>query len=222
MKGREMKFGNPLLSSELSGALGGVVGAKARGGVGYFRVRSRPGNPRSAAQSLARLAMAASAAAWLGTLTDPQREAWTAKATGSESGIDAFVRVNSILRLTSTAPVDDPPVSLSNDASPITGVAMAEGDTSLAFTIPTTGLTRFVAVFINKATQTSSRLAQQRHTSYLGRVAGSSGSATISLAAVPGILNAVEGDVFYVRFVQFQDTGEMSTPQTVRVVVAAA
>lgn len=91
-----MKFGQPLLTTELSGSIGGATASKARGAMNYFRVRRRPSNPRSLSQLRVRAAVTGLSSIWTLTLSDSQRATWTAIAPENQSGIDVFVAANSL------------------------------------------------------------------------------------------------------------------------------
>lgn len=107
-----MKFGQPLLTTELSGSIGGATASKARGSVNYFRIRRRPANPRSHAQLSVRAAVTGLASVWTSTLTDVQRAAWSALAAENQSGIDAYIAANSLRLQNGLARVDAAPASL--------------------------------------------------------------------------------------------------------------
>lgn len=106
-----MKFGTPILTTELSGSLNGITASRARGGIGYFRTRVTPSNPRTYLQTVIRAILSGVAAAWRLTLTTPQRAAWTAIAKTGESGIDRFTAANTQVMLGGSARVDAAPTS---------------------------------------------------------------------------------------------------------------
>jgi hypothetical protein len=217
-----MKFGNPLFTSELSGKLGGMVASKARGGVGYFRVRARPGNPRTTLQSTARLILSALAASWVSVLDDTERAAWAGIAPSDSSGIDAYVRANTQLGLAGIAYVDAAPVSASLAVAPMNTITIVSGDNELNFTNVTTNANLRVNVFVSRTPQRSSRLAQQYHTAYAGtKTLNAAGVNTVDLTAVPGMPLPTTGEIFYVRFVQFNTLGQVATEQIARVVCTA-
>ncbi|MCK5439380.1 MAG: hypothetical protein KAI97_05525 [Gemmatimonadetes bacterium] len=77
-----MKF-QPLLGTDLSGSVGGIVASHNRGGA-YFRNRSIPTNPNSVQQQAVRGIMASLTSHWNNTLTAAQRTAWDTYALNVE------------------------------------------------------------------------------------------------------------------------------------------
>lgn len=214
-----MKFGNALLSTELSGALGGVVGATARGGVGYFRKRTRPSNPSSAAQTVARSIMNALSAAWKSTLTGAQRAGWTALAVDKESGIDAFVKGNFQQLITvSGAYTAAAPASISIVTAPmVTDGEYAISGQEIGLTNPGTSQVKWAA-YVTKP-QSASRASRQFNYQYATAVAGVDG--TVNLADNPLLADAVAGQVIYLRMVPFGSAspklGQVGTAQEFRI-----
>lgn len=217
-----MKFGQPLLTSELSGALGGVVAASARGGTNYFRVRRRPGNPRTSFQSRVRLIMASLAGAWASVLTDAQRANWEAIAPENASGIDTYIKSNAQILLGSETRVDDPPASLSLSVNPMTTVAIDASADTLTFVNSSIAADLHVNVYAQLFPQRASQLSQNGHTTWIDvKSLAAAGTNTVNLATIPGLSGAVAGDIVYVRFVQFDETGRVAVEQIERVTVVA-
>lgn len=69
-----MKIKSPIIS-QASGSVAGLTGSHNQGGL-YFRARSVPTNPASAAQVAVRDAATVLVTAWGSVLTESQREAW--------------------------------------------------------------------------------------------------------------------------------------------------
>lgn len=69
-----MKF-RPLLGTDLSGSVGGIVASHNRGGA-YFRNRAIPVNPNTPFQQAVRGFMATLTSLWNNTLTPAERTAW--------------------------------------------------------------------------------------------------------------------------------------------------
>lgn len=65
----------PILGTDLSGKLGGIVASHNAGGV-YFRAATIPTNPNTPFQQVVRTAVAALTAAWNDALPQIQRDAW--------------------------------------------------------------------------------------------------------------------------------------------------
>lgn len=197
-----MKFGQPLLSTKLSGKLGGVVGASARGGVGYFRRRVDGSNPQTPAQALVRAIMSALSNNWQTVLTAGQRASWASKADPKESGIDVYVRGNFQQLLTGVAAaVATAPASVSLNDSPIgTPNTYDIGDEEWDITIPA-GTNIQYALYITTP-QSASRASRQYPFQLNQVVAPASSSITISAATGP-LAGITAGQVFYARFVAF-------------------
>jgi len=64
-----------ILGSQMSGAVGGLVASRNRGGP-YFRSRAIPSNPNTPQQQEVRSAMSQLSARWSGVLTQVQRDGW--------------------------------------------------------------------------------------------------------------------------------------------------
>lgn len=70
----------PLLGTDLSGKVGGIVASHNRGGA-YFRAATIPVNPNTVFQQVVRAAVAQLSAQWESTLTQVQRDAWAVYAS---------------------------------------------------------------------------------------------------------------------------------------------
>jgi len=81
-----VQYGGGVLDAR--GSVGGQVHSRNRYG-NYIRARTTPVNPQSSRQNLIRAAISALAAAWSGTLTQLQRDAWEVYA-------DAITRQNAL------------------------------------------------------------------------------------------------------------------------------
>ena len=108
------------LINQASGSIGGVTGARNRGG-NYLRKRVKPNNPKTDAQYSARLALAGAASGWR-ALTDGQRLAWAGYAdslagqnsVGEEakpSGFQCFVATNSLRKRLGLSNITTAPVT---------------------------------------------------------------------------------------------------------------
>lgn len=98
-----MKF-KPVLGSELSGSIGGIVASHNAGGA-YFRNRVIPTNPGTAFQTAIRSFVGQLTSLWLNTLTPAERAAWDLYAANvplldalgepiNVSGLNMYVRSN--------------------------------------------------------------------------------------------------------------------------------
>lgn len=218
-----MKFGSPLLSTELSGALGGVVGATARGGVGYFRARVRPGNPKSYAQTLLRSIMTSLAGYWANTLSGTQRSNWEGISPAESSGIDTFIKGNMQNSLAGHAVITDAPGSLALGNTPIATITVDASSKTIAFTGFVTSADQELSVYATRA-QSASRLSRQFSYQYVGHAEVAETS--VLIPATHPLYNLVAGDVCYVRVVPYgaeggTDEGKVGTAQEFRCVVVA-
>jgi hypothetical protein len=215
-----VKFGNPLLTSELSGSLGGVVASKARGGLGYFRVRARPGNPRTAGQTIMRSILASLAIAWRLTLTGVQRAGWEAAAAEGSSGIDRYVLANSQLLLAGQPRVNTAPTTAFAPAPIVSAVVLDESAATIGFDIPLTN-TGFVNVYATRG-QSASRAARQFNYLYVGTtVEDDTGPVTVAIPSTHPAGDAAVGQIVYIRLVTFDGDGNVVTGQEFRVTVTA-
>lgn len=107
--------------ADASGSIGGTVFSRNRGG-SYVRNRTTPLNPQTTFQSGVRSAFANLATRFATILTDFQREAWRAygeivpvpNALGDDrflTGLQHYIRSNSLLSLAGGTIVDEPPSS---------------------------------------------------------------------------------------------------------------
>jgi hypothetical protein len=129
-----------------SGSLGSSVYSHNRFGQ-YIRARSIPVNPNTTRQSAARQALRDLTAAWSGTLTQAQRDQWTAYAAaipwknrlGDDThltGLAMYLRSNAAIRNAGLSDVDDGPAILTLPAGPTVLTATASEATqnlSVAF-----------------------------------------------------------------------------------------
>lgn len=217
-----MKFGHAILSSELRGSLGGVVASSSRGGTGYFRVRARPGNPRSLGQTTVRSILTSIAAAWVSVLTSVQRAAWAAISSENSSGIDSYIKGNALVMLGGDTRVEDAPVSLARASDPITVTPVLDASAhTISITIPVDNTGR-TAVFVS-APQKSSRLAQRFNFLYVTASArDATGATALAIPTQHPAYNAVAGDVVYVRTVNYGDEdADVAIGQEFRIVVVA-
>lgn len=217
-----MKLGRPLFTTDMSGSVGGCTAAKARGGLLYLRSRVTPSNPRSGNQSRMRLILSGIAAAWRGTLTGTQRASWAALAGDNESGIDAFVKVNSQVVLAGGDRVDTPPASITLDAPPPSALVVDASDHAVKITPVTFGDDIWGNVFVSSSKQNASRLSQQFPYTYLGTVHFADASqVTIDFNTIAGLVGAAAGDIVYVRLVTVDINGKVAIPFETRKTVQA-
>lgn len=223
-----MKFGHPLLTTELSGSMGGAVASSARGGVGYFRSRTTPANPRTPGQTIVRSIATSIATAWRSTLTTLQRAGWEGLASPTESGINVYTRGNAVAMLSGNPREDDFPASANLAFSPIVVNPVADASAhTVAVTIPVDWSGEAQGAVFVSAPQSASRASQQFNFLFIGHTdVDSSGVQTIAVPATHPAFNMVAGQVVYVRVVPFAqadgaNTGKGGAAQDFRVIVVA-
>lgn len=217
-----MKFGLPLLTTELSGSMGGAVASSSRGGVGYFRRRAIPGNPRTLGQTTVRTILTGITAAWVSVLTTLERAAWEAISPPNSSGIDSFVKGNTLILLGGDARVDTAPASLAQVSDPIVTAPVVDASSdTVAFTIPA-GNTGRTAVFVS-GPQNVSRAARQFNYLYIGAsTLDAVGAVNVSIPASHPAFAGTAGQVVYVRTVNYgPSSGQVAIGQEFRVVITA-
>lgn len=218
-----MKLGQPLLTTKLSGKLGGVVGATARGGVLYARRRVDGSNPNTPNQALVRSVIAVLSGTWMNTLTESQRNGWAAKAKPEESGIDVYVRANFQQLLTGQAAATaTAPASVALDDIPITAAFSYDiSDGDMTCDIPA-GTNIKYAMYVT-APQSASRAARQFPYVYVSPI--NPGLTTIDMSGVSRLVGATAGQVFYLKMVAFGSAspklGRVGQAQEFRVPILA-
>lgn len=202
-----MKFGQPLLTTELSGSIGGVTASSARGSVNYFRVRRVPSNPRSPAQTAVRVILTAIAAAWAASLSISQRAAWALIAPPEASGIDAYVEGNARAMQGGQARVDTAPATASLTIAPLIADPVPKVTGALILlTIPSAnqGIARF-SVYASSP-QPVSQLSRSTGYRYLGTTATNvAGTISMSVPSSHPAFGMVAGQIVYISVRAFGD-----------------
>jgi hypothetical protein len=130
-----MKF-KPLLGSDLSGHIGGVVASHNTYGP-YFRQRVKPVNKKTTAQQAQRASMAITAQRWRG-LNPLVQAAWIAACVQKKSrkgdvvclsGEAAFVFVNTLRQRMALSVVNSPPASIGIPAITLPTLAFSDAST---------------------------------------------------------------------------------------------
>ena len=130
--------------SQLSGSIGGTTFARNRGGQ-YARSRISPLNPATSRQSQVRATLASLSNRWTTVLTQSQRDAWDLYASnvpltnnlGEQifvSGINMYVRANSVLLDTDNDVADDGPTTFTQGPSVIPTLAVDEATDMIEIT----------------------------------------------------------------------------------------
>lgn len=221
-----MKFGQPLLTTELSGSIGGATASKSRGGVGYFRVRRVPSNPRTFLQSLVRATAASIAAAWRATLTGTQRAGWEALAGPKESGINVFTAANMQRLINGSAEprVDAFPPTRSLSAPLVASIIADASAHTLTPNVPPGEVDNIRTNVYVTAPQSASRASRQFEYALAGYMEGD--DTAFTLDATDRAYPMVAGDVVYVKLVQYGQSGgdfagQIAQPLEFRCVVVA-
>lgn len=237
------------LVDTLRGSMGGRTASTSRGGVGYFRARVIPRNPRSLLQLASRAAVASAAVLWRTILTEDQQELWWDLATGSQTGQTLFSRANqpriyaqNAGRTTGLAggyeaieipAIITPPDSASTPLTTPTGVVIDASDNTLVLTANAddpynaeTLTTGQVACLLVYATHQQNASQFSRSRSYqmcaaICRQAGDPaiGSPEIDLSAFG--FTTTTGKVMYLKFVALDHEGRASVPVEMRVPITA-
>lgn len=122
----------PLLGTQLSGAVGGVVASHNAGGA-YFRARTTPTNPNTPQQQVVRAAVTQLTNQWISALTPAQRAAWEVYADNVKvtnrigeqvniSGLAMFVRNNVVRVQGNQDPILDGPTEFNLSFHSIPGL----------------------------------------------------------------------------------------------------
>lgn len=167
---------NPLMSGAARGKVGGIIYNVWRG-LATVKIHKSPAQPRTARQLAVRSYVTTLSRAWAG-LTDSQRAAWTEWAdshpvsdwTGTNirmTGMNAYIKTNSILLDMGQEPVANPPSAAgptSVDGFACTG---GEGQISVAFT-PRTGSNETIDIWLQGPHSAGliGTLSKARHISY--------------------------------------------------------
>jgi len=151
-----------VLTAPTSGSIGGTTFSRNRNGQ-YIRQRSMPTQPRTTAQVAQRARLADAATAWRG-LSSAQRAAWTAFGnsfkvvnslgqSNNMTGLQAYVKVNTVNSLNGGAQVTAPPALPSFVPLTITGMTATAGVQLLQLTgtSPAAGTTYMVYAAAQKS-----------------------------------------------------------------------
>jgi hypothetical protein len=142
----------PVLGTDLSGKLGGIVASHGPGGA-YFRAASIPTNPNTPQQQAVRNAVSSLTSTWVTGLTQAQRDAWdvygdNVKITNrigeqvNISGLAHYVRSNVARIQAGQARVDDGPTTFDLGGHALVTISGFSEVTQLgSFSFNTSGIT---------------------------------------------------------------------------------
>lgn len=122
------KFNASGVGGDIRGKLGNSVFSRNKGGA-IIRQKVTPNNPKTASQQQVRQNFGQNSKAWSGTLTQDQRNAWTAFAAANPvnnvfgnsitlTGLAMYNRLNQVLLQIGAAVISDPPVAYSVEQLP--------------------------------------------------------------------------------------------------------
>lgn len=156
----KIKFG--ALAEDARGKIAGVVYSRNQFGA-YIREKVSPVQPSTVRQTEVRETLTALSKRWFDTLTDAQRLAWIAFAKVTPvpdvfgnpnllTGLNAYIRLNGVLRNAGEAIIDTPPADLAAVGLITAAVAMAAGLATASLTFTATPLAAADFLYIS-ATQ---------------------------------------------------------------------
>jgi hypothetical protein len=227
-----IKFGGGI--TEMRGSIAGNTFARNRSG-NYVRSRTKPVNPNSTSQVLARSAVGLLAQRWRVTLSDAQRLAWKTYAdavailnklgeTTYLSGFNHYIRSNAYLAYTGVAKIDAGPTVLAlpeKDPTLAIAVSVATQQISVSFdnTLPWANETGGFLIIYQGQPQNNTRNFFAGPWKYCYRIEGATGSPPASPGAVGVKYTAVLGQKTWVYARIFRADGRISEPFTASVVI---
>jgi len=229
-----IKFGGGI--TQMSGSIAGNTFARNRYG-NYVRSRTKPVNPNSTAQGLARSAVGLLAQAWRTDLSVAQRSAWKTYAdavamknklgeTTYMSGFNHFVRSNAYLAYTGVALVEAGPTVLAlPEKDPTLAVAISVAtqqiavtfDNALAWANEDGG---FLIIYQGEP-QNATRNFFAGPWKYCYRIEGDAVTPPTSPGAITVQYPAVLGQKSWVYARIFRADGRISEPMVVSAIVGA-
>lgn len=235
--------------TDMSGKLGGLVAAKARGGIQYLRALVVPRNPSSFLQLAVRQAISSASAYWRTVMTEANQELWWDIAEGSQTGQSLFVRVNQPRFYVGNTDrgIDDagdpytdaiptivtPPDGLSTDQSTPT-VTIDDSDNLMEVDATATGTWSTETVAAGKASlmlvyashqQNASRFSRQHPYALVAAIVRAPATSPPSLPTPIDLstmgYGTIAGRVMYVKTVVQDQLGRVSVPIEQRITIGA-
>lgn len=222
------KFGAIVVAG--SGKVGGHVFSKNRGGA-YMRTKVTPSNPNTVAQQNVRAVLSSLSQSWSG-LTDAQRLAWQGAVNDwsstdifgdikNPSGVNLYVRLNSVLLNSGQATIDTPPLK---EEMPYTEIVSAIFDVSSSTLVVTFADASYDAVEVAvSATPTLSAGVNFVKSQFrrIGTVTGATGTIAVGTEYIAKFGIPTVGANIRLQIQPVLATGQIGTPQGVKVLVQA-
>jgi hypothetical protein len=229
-----MKFQSALMTAA-SGSIAGMTASRNRGGQ-YLRAKVIPVNPNTARQGEARANMAQAVGAWTNILTQTNRDAWSAYATGTPvvdalgaslvlSGQQMFIKSTLPRLIRGAAIVPAGPITAGLATTPVvTADPTFQEAGSLAATVSVTGAgsTGKLNVYVSEPTSPSRTLAHAKRAFALFSSSPTAGVFNVSIPQANLPYDYTEGQTMRVTFVFLDDDGRVSAEAFRDLVVEAA
>lgn len=222
------KFGAIVVAG--SGKVGGHVFSKNRGGA-YMRTKVTPANPNTVAQQNVRAILSSLSQSWSG-LTEAQRLAWQGAVTDwsgtdifgdikNPSGVNLYVRLNSVLLNAGKAVIANPPLKTE---MPYTEIVSAVFDVSSSTLVITFADANYDGVDLAiSATPVLSNGVNFVKSQFrrIATVVGATGTADAGSAYLAKFGTPVIGGNVRLQVQPVLATGQIGTPQSIKVLVQA-
>lgn len=222
------KFGAIVVAG--SGKVGGHVFSKNRGGA-YMRTKVTPSNPNTVAQQNVRAVLSSLSQSW-SSLSDAERLAWQGAVTDwsstdifgdikNPSGINLYVRLNSVLLNSGQATISVPPLKLE---MPYTEIATAIFDVSSSTLVITLADTAYDGVEVAvSATPVLSNGVSFVKSQYrrIGTITGAAGAIAAGAAYIAKFGIPTVGGNVRLQLQPVLATGQIGTAQSIQVTVQA-
>ncbi len=222
------KFGAIVVAG--SGKVGGHVFSKNRGGA-YMRTKVTPSNPNTVAQQNVRAVLSSLSQSW-SSLSDAERLAWQGAVTDwsstdifgdikNPSGINLYVRLNSVLLNSGQATISVPPLKLE---MPYTEIATAIFDVSSSTLVVTLADTAYDGVEVAvSATPVLSNGVSFVKSQYrrIGTVTGATGTISVGPEYIAKFGIPTIGGNVRLQLQPVLATGQIGTAQSIQVTVQA-
>lgn len=220
----------PLLGTDLSGKVGGIVASHNAGGA-YFRAATIPTNPNSPQQQVVRGAVTQLTGQWTSALTAAQRAAWDLYAFNTKvtnrigeqvniSGLAMFVRCNVVRVQAGVAAILDGPTTFNLSFHSLTGYnTWSQATQTGNFTFDTAPLTDSWANEVGGFIFTFTSRPQNPSINYFRGPYRQSGGITgdpvppVSPAVITSPFPFVTGQKIFGRSVSVTADGRASTPR---------
>lgn len=222
--------------TQISGSQGGTTFARNRYG-NYTRAKTKPVNPNSVSQVLARSAVGALTQRWRVSLSAAQRTAWQTYANAVAmknklgetiylSGFNHYIRSNSYLSYTGVAEIDAGPTVLAlpeKDPTLAVAISVATQQISVTFdnALPWANEDGGFLIIYQGEPQNATRNFFAGPWKYCYRIEGDSVAPPASPGAISVQYTAVLGQKSWVYARVFRADGRLSEPMVVSCIIGA-